>query len=170
MSPSFSSQLLCRSRTKTHTAHTSRCCLATISLFLLLRHERKRFAFRLRRSLGKLFCNFYKQCLYIIRILGRCFQMQNSMLRRVRIRFFKIHLATSFQICLVACQGNDNVGVSASLQFLDPTLGAAKTIRAGNIVNDYGGRRSTIIHGRQTAIALLTRSVPNCSVLNSRKK
>jgi hypothetical protein len=134
--------------------------LAAASCFLLRLHDGECLALGLDRVLGELLGNLHEQRLHVVGILGGRFQVQNTIFLRIRGRFLKFHLSTLFQISLVTRQRNDNVRVAPALQLLDPTFGTGKGIWIGNIINNNGGRGTSIIHGRQRSITLLAGRVP----------
>jgi hypothetical protein len=133
--------------------------LAAASRLLLGSHDRKGLAFRLGRVLGKLFGDFYKESLDVISVLGRCFQMKNSVFFCIGICLFKFYLAPGFQIGLVSSQSNYNIGISTSLQFFHPRFGSSKGIGVSDIVNDNCSSCTSVIHWCQRAVAFLSRSV-----------
>jgi len=53
---------------------------------------------------------------------------------------------------LVSGERDDDVGVPAALQLLDPALGAVEAVLVGDVVHHDGRRRAAVVHGRQRPV------------------
>ena len=135
-------------------------CLTTVSRLLLRLHDGKGLPLGLGWIFGQFLCNFHKERLDVVGIFGRRFQMQNSVFFGVRVGLFEFDFAATLQIGLVSRQSDYDIGVAASLQFLDPALGASEAVGIGDIVYDNRGGGPTVVHGSEGAITFLTRRIP----------
>ena len=54
-----------------------------------------------------------------------------------------------------------NQGLNLSLKFLHPGFCSLECVGVGDIIDDDGGLGSSVVHGGQTVIPLLARSVPD---------
>ena len=55
----------------------------------------------------------------------------------------------------------DTAFTNLSLKFLHPGFCSFKCVCVGDIIDDNGGLGSSVVHGSQTVVSLLARSVPD---------
>ena len=73
--------------------------------------------------------------------------MQDTIFLRISIGFFEFDLSAGVQVGFVTGEGNDHIGVTPSLQFLDPRLGSRERVGIGNIVYNNGSCGASVVHG-----------------------
>lgn len=65
------------------------------------------------------------------------------------------------EIELVASEGDDDVFIGLTLEFLDPSLGLVEGSRLCNVIYDDGTVGVAVVHGGQGLVTLLAGGIPN---------
>tara|TARA_Y100000748_G_scaffold298144_1_gene293035 strand:- start:808 stop:1287 length:480 start_codon:yes stop_codon:yes gene_type:complete len=94
------------------------------------------------------------------RTLSRDFDMLESALFRIRCGIVSRDLTKGVEVDFVPNE-NDSTTFDSSLYLANPAFCLVQTFGRSDIVDNYGGRRTSVVHWGQTAVAFLAGGVPD---------
>ena len=109
---------------------------------------------------GKLGENFSENVAHSERTLSRDFDMLESALFRIRCGILSRYLSKRGEVDFVPNE-NDSTTFDSSLYLANPAFCLVQTFGRSDIVDNYSGRSSSIVHWGQAAVAFLAGGVPD---------